>query len=193
MAVYEVVFRGQVTTEPMVSVLHYDIVGSTNFQALADRISVLMIPALRDLLSPSASYAGITTREDIPGGVGVAHNFTAGPVVGTNAQTDVWGLVAVNVRKQTAGGVRPAQGRIYQGGIPATAITAAGDIDVGYRLDLLAAWSLLRVIDFDTTGVASMVIKASNPTAPNTVPYNPVTAFSVLGRPTKQSRRNWST
>jgi hypothetical protein len=193
MTIYEVVFNGEVATQPMLTVLHYDIMGSVDFQALADRIGVLMIPDFLDQLVPAAVYSGITIREDIPGSVGLTYNFTGGNLTGSNVTTDVWNIIAANVEKRTTSGNRPALGRVYQGGIPAVAVAATGNLEAAYATAVQDAWEALREIVFDSSGTANMQIKASNPTAPNTVPYNPVTSMVTSLRPAKQSRRNWGT
>lgn len=190
MTVYEIVFEGLLDANPMLSVLHYDVTGSTTFQALANEIALIMIPDLQDLLVPSASYTGITVREDSPGSVGTFYGFTGGAVVGLNASIGFWGTTAVQVRKLTSSGSRPAQGRVFQGGMPAASVDGDGRVNLALRSALTTVWEQFRSITFDTSGLASMVIKASNPTAPNTVAHNPVTSISVSSKPAKQSRRN---
>jgi hypothetical protein len=190
MAVYEVTLEGELDANPMVTVLHYDISNSTNFGALAQEILLLMIADLVEFLVPSASYSGITVREDVPGGVGTFYAFTGGPAAGTNVDDRYWGIICAQVRKLTSSGLRPAQGRVFQGGIPASNVDTDGRVVIALRVALTTFWEEMRDITFDTTGHAEMVIKASNPTAPNTVAYNPVTAINVSSKPAKQSRRN---
>lgn len=192
MAYYEVVLNGLISDQPMLSVLHYEIVGVPDFQQFADAIALLMIPDLTDHVVPEASWDGITVREDVPGAVGVTFNFTGGPVAGTNVDNEFYGLIAVNMRKFAQNGSKPAQGRIFQGGIPASATTSGGNIGGPYLINLNAFWAQMISIDFAGL-TADMVIKATNPGAPNTVPYNPVDVIQGAGRPAKQSRRNFNT
>lgn len=193
MTIYEVVLEGAINSQPMLSVLHYDVTGSTDFQALSDAFAIQIVAELRDLIVPNARWDGIRVREDIPGGVGVFYPFTGGSIIGTTTVTDCWALIAANIRKNAPGGQRPAQGRIYQGGIPADKVTAGGNIEAAYALDLAAAWETMRSMTFAGSGQADMVIKASNPAAPNTVPYNPVASLTTLLRPATQGRRNYGT
>lgn len=193
MAYYEVVLEGQVTNEPMMTVLHYDITGSEAFQQLSDAIALLMQGSLDVLLVAAAQYNGIRVRPDSPGQVGIFYPFTGGPIVGNYADSDVFGMIACNVRKLTTSGSRPSQGRIFQGGVPAVIASPIGNLDASWRASLNAFWESMIDIDFAGTGQAQMVIKASNPTAPNTVPYNPVTGTNAISRPAKQSRRNYVT
>ena len=193
MTVYEVVLNGRIDDQPMLTVLHYDITGSTDFQAFANAISLIQIADMEDLLVPSATYTGITIREDVPGSVGITYPYTGGATGGQNATTDYWGIIALNVRKLTTTGVRPARGRVYQGGIPAVAVNDDGFMAGTYLADVNTYWNNMVTISFDGTGTAAMVIKATNPSAPNTVAYNPVSSMSTSARPSKQSRRNWLT
>ena len=193
MAFYEVVINGAVAGQPMLTVLHYEITGDDDFQELSDAIRDWFTTEMRGNLVPAASLSGITVREDIEGSVGVTYPFTGGALVGTNASTDVWSLVAANVRKLTTSGARPSQGRIYQGGIPSNACTTGGSFESAYANGLADAWEQLISVSFGDGGQADMVIKASNPSAPNTVPYNPVTGMQTSLRPAKQSRRNFLT
>lgn len=193
MTMYEIVLNGKQDAEPMLTVLHYDLTGSTDLQEFSDAIKTQMVASLMPALVPSVTYTGITARLDTPGSVGVKYPFSTGQIVGTNAETNYYALAAVNVRKLSSTGSRPAQGRIYQGGIPVSAYNADGFILATYQTTLSDHWELMRIIEFDTSGEATMFIKASNPSAPNTVAYNPVTSFQTSARGSKQSRRNWLT
>lgn len=193
MTVYEVVLNGQQDAEPMLTVLHYDITGSTNFQALADAIDFELEAGLSALVVSSVQWQGITIRLDSPGAVGVTYTFTGGQVVGSHPESTYFANVAANVRKFTDGITRPTRGRIYQGGIPSNAVDGDGRLTASYATQLYTAWENLRVIEFDTTGEAVMQIKASNPTAPNTEAYNTVARIGCARELSTQRRRNYGT
>lgn len=191
MTVYEVVLDGQLDENPCLTVLHYDITGSGDLQAFTDAFRAELVTALQGLVVSSLVWSGLTIRVDTPGSVGQTYAFTGGDVVGSDATSDYWGLIAVIIRKLTSSGSRPAQGRIMQGGIPANRVDSSGAVAPTYRGALATAWEGFIELTFDTTGTAAMVIKASNPSAPNTVAYNPVTSMAVRPYPGKQSRRNY--
>jgi len=193
MAVYELVLEGAVNDQPCLNVLHYDVTGSTDLQALTDRIAVLMVAEWETLLVPGYLLPQVTWRLDEPGQIGVPYQFTGGPINGQDVDTEVWQTVALNVQKLTTTGSRPAKGRIFQGAVPSGAVDPLGRVDVAFRAAVKSFWDSMVTIAFDTVGIAQMVIKASNPTAPNTVPYNPVSSTLVSSKPAKQSRRNVGT
>lgn len=193
MTIYECVLTGNLDAQPMLHVLHYDITGSTNLQEWVDAFQAELSAHVMDHLVNSAAYSGITIREDVPGAVGVFYPFTAGTIAGTATGTNYWANVAALVRKFSDNVVRPNQGRLFQSGIPPSATDNDGKLGGSYVVALRDAWSELITVPFDSTGNSQMVIKASNPSAPNTVPYNEVNSIGVAGRLSTQRRRNFGT
>jgi hypothetical protein len=191
MTVYEVVFNGSLGGNDMLTVTHYEIDGplAPDFQFMADAIRAHMVDHLQARLVPSAIYTGITVREDTPGAVGVPYVFSAGNLIGTDVDDEWYGQTCLVVQKKANSGSRPALGRIYQGGLAAGATTNGGFYQSNVLDDVTAFWEDVRVISGVGTGSAQMVIKASNPTAPNTVPYNLVDEMVGKSNPATQRRR----
>lgn len=188
---FEVVLNGSLNEQDMLSVLHYE--GSqpnpTQWQAIADYIRGLMVTDLQPVLVSECEYSGITVREDVLGAVGVEYVFTSGLLVGSSVNTDVANQMCVNVKKLTSSGSRPARGRVFQGGISTVSLTGTSTWDTALLGSLDNFWTAMITLADAAFPTLSMVIKASNPIAPNTVPYNPVTSIAVGGIPVTQRRR----
>jgi hypothetical protein len=193
MTVYEVVLTGTQDAEPMLSVLHYNITGSADLQAFTDAVRTELSAGLAALVVPSVTWLGNTIRLDEVGSVGVFYPFTSGQLIGTNAAGTYASNVAALIRKFSDDVVRPTQGRVFQGGIPTSAMDSDGKLTSGYVGSLVSAWELMRVIEFDGTGEGVMQIKASNPTAPNTQPYSTVARIGGNVALSTQRRRNFGT
>lgn len=191
MAFYEVVLVGQQNADEMLTVLHYEITGNqpNEWQSFANAISLLMIGSLDGALATTVRYTGIRVREDIPGGVGFELGFTGGDVVGGSAGPDLVFTNCMIIRKQASGLVRPTQGRVYQGGLPATFVGSTGFWDTTFAQTVEDFWTSMINITFGAAGVAQMVIKARNPSAPNTQPYSEVESMVRLLNPGTQRRR----
>lgn len=189
--VYEIVLNGNLNQQQLLTVLHYDIEGASplNFQALADAIRVHIVTHLQAWLVPTAFYSSITVRRDIPGTVGVRYTFTLGNVVGSDANTDSFNQMAMLVRKQCNSTVRPNIGRVYQGGLTSEGTDGNGLWQLDVRTAVAAFWSAMLTIPFAGPSTAQMVIKASDPGKPNTVPYNTVTTINAQSNPVTQRRR----
>lgn len=189
--VYEIVLNGNLNQQQLLTVLHYDIEGASplNFQALADAIRVHIVTHLQAWLVPTAFYSSITVRRDIPGTVGVRYAFTLGNVVGSDANTDSFNQMAMLVRKQCNSTVRPNIGRVYQGGLTSEGTDGNGLWQLDVRTAVAAFWSAMLTIPFAGPSTAQMVIKASDPNKPNTVPYNTVTTINAQSNPVTQRRR----
>lgn len=192
--VYEVVLNGVLNAQQVLTVLHYDVDGGDpiNFQAMADAIRVHLVDNLQAWLVPTMSYTGITIREDIPGTVGVTYAFTLGTLTGSDANVDSFNQLAMLVRKNCNSTVRPNRGRVFQGGLTSEGTDGNGLWQTDMRNAVNAFWSDMISISFAGPATAQMVVKASNPTAPNTVPYNPVTTVGTISNPTTQRRRRIS-
>lgn len=191
MAIYEVVLEGRQGTDDMLTVLHYDITGvlPPDWQAMANVIRVHLADHMAALCANYITWEGITVREDIPGSVGLFIPFELGTLTGSVANPDTITQVCMLVTKQTGTLTRPTQGRIFQGGISCDFAAAAGNWTVDAQEPVNDFWEDVRVIDFAGPSTATMVVKASNPSAPNTVPYNPVVSLTVSPNPVVQRRR----
>ena len=189
--VYEIVLNGVLNSQQLLTVLHYDIEGGDpiNFQALADAIRVHLVDNLQAWLVPTCSYTGITVRQDIPGTVGVTYSFTLGTLVGSDANTDSFNQMAMLVRKNCNSTVRPNRGRVYQGGLTSEGTDGQGLWQTDVRNAVTAFWTDMLTIAFAGPATAQLVVKASKPEKPNTVPYNTVTTIGALGNPVTQRRR----
>ena len=191
MPFYEVILNFDQDGEVAQNVLHYDVTAVTalDLQGYADQIRVDFISTILTQVVPSLSFDSITFREDLPGSVGTTVPFTLGAVVGTAPEDKYAGQLALIVRKLTNSLIRPNVGRVYLAGVSgnnlgslgrwATATSTAGG-------DFITA---IIGVESGAGGVMDMVIKASNPSAPNTVAYNPVLAAQGLGVPGTQRRR----
>jgi len=191
MAEYEIVLQGQNNGNAMLTVLHYQdpTSGSINWQNVADVIRDDMLTNLQARLVPSVVYSGITWRLDVPGSLGTFQPFSLGDLVGTDPDPDTILQTAVLVRKLTDNGIRPGRGFVYQGGISSGASTGAGTWQGNIITDIEAYWEDMRIINAAGAGTLTLVIKASNPGAPNTVDYNPVSGVDAAFNPSNQNRR----
>jgi len=173
------------------NVLHYDTgaQGLPDFVGLTDYFwDVFNTHGLPGIVNDCV-FDRMSWREDIPGGVGTVRTPTNGTLAGTAGASETVAQVAMIIRKVGQGSVRPHQGRIYQPGIASSAFTAAGFIDGTAGNALESMWEDLLEIEDGNGVTAVMVIKASNPTAPNTVAYNLVDSLVGLGNPGTQRRR----
>lgn len=191
MTVHEVVFNGQQDGETHLNVVHFDLVlgVDADLQAFTDAIADKIIPAYTAALVASFVISNLTIREDIPGSVGTIYNFTAGPFIGTSTGANYAHQLAMLIRKSANSTQRPNNGRLFQGGMAVGGLDDEGQWLIPTRQAVRDFWDSLITFTFGTGGSAQMVIKASNPTAPNTVPYNPVAAISAVNVPSTQRRR----
>lgn len=194
MAIYEVVLEGRFSDQDMLTVLHYDITGdeNPNWQAMADAIRFTLNDFLTPFLVTAVDYVGITVREDVEGSVGLFVPFTLGTLTGSDSDDGIISQAAVLVRKLANTLTRPTQGRIYQGGISSQYLNSAGLWTAVATTPIESFWSDMVQLDFGPGSLAQMVIKASNPTAPNTVPYNPVETIATRSIPVVQRRRKFN-
>lgn len=191
MAVYEAVLNWSFNSNVFNTVLHYDTgsSGEPDFLGLTDDIRSKMNADFTNVLAPNLIFTSVRWREDTPGGVGVVFFPTDGPRAGTAADNQAVGQTAAIIRKLGSGLVRPNKGRIYQPGVSVEGIAATGLWQGTVSNFLETFWESMIELDDGDGVTASMVIKASNPSAPNTVPYNPVTGMQALGNPGTQRRR----
>lgn len=192
MAVYEVVLQGKQGVDDMLNVFHYEVPDglTPDWQAGADEWRAHIANYLQILSNPNVVYSGITVRLDSPGQVGVFYAFTSGDVTGTAAADDALREAAILVHKRNTSGTRPALGWFFQGGISVNATQGNGAWEGSATSDVELYADDIRILGAVATGGAQMVIKARNPTAPNTVPYAAVDAVRAVSTPrTVRSRR----
>lgn len=171
---YQVVLNGALGTADMLNVLYYQSSGvePPDWQQVADIIGGNISTHLLSVCGNHASWRGITVREDIPGSVGIDYNFTGGALVGSNSTSSMLNQLAVLVRKFTSGIVRPTRGWAFQGGPIAEGLNNASEWSSGTTDAVQDFWNTLKTITTTDPTTLTMVLKATNPTAPNTNPYN---------------------
>lgn len=191
MTVYECVLEGKQGTSDMLTVLHYDLSSgaSGDIQDFVDTFGAIANLDLKPQLLSTVTLSGMTVRIDSPGSVGVFYPFTAGTITGTGAGTDALHQAAMLVRKVSTSLVRPTRGRIYQGGLSVSALEISGLWQTAVVTAIQDFWESVRELNYGTGQTAAMVIKASNPSAPNTQAYSPVTSVLALFGPVTQRRR----
>ena len=192
MAVYEVVIEGRQGVDDMLTILHYQVQDglTLDWQAGADEIRSHLANYIAPLCTPTITWVGIRVREDIAGSVGTLYTFTLGTLDGSNVEGDLVRQASVLAQKRSDGPVRPVLGWFFQGGITAHGTTGAGRWEPSISTDVLNYAEDIRVLGGVATQDVTMVIKARNPTAPNTQPYTVVDRFTVSGIPrTVKSRR----
>lgn len=192
MAQYEIVLRATAPFGEMLSVLHYDIVSGpdpADWQEVSDEFRGQLSAFIAGNTINTVTYTGIDVREDVPGAVGINVPFSAGNLVGSSTDNDLAPQMAVLVRKLTDNLVNPAVGRIYHGGLSAAFLAAGGTWGAALLSDVGDFWEAMRIITIPSGTELQMVIKASDPTKPNTVPYNTVASVSARSNPVTQRRR----
>lgn len=191
MTVYECVLEYDSPSGEMLNVVHWDLTGTAplNFQDFVDNLRTEFVNSLAAVIAPSVSFVAVTIREDSPGAIGIRYTPTAGSAAGTSTDNQYGPQLAALVRKRCENGQRPALGFAYQGGITSEGLTSAGRWSATVNNAVFAFWDANIIIPFAGDGQAEMVVKASNPTAPNTVAYNSVTSINVGGIPVTQKRR----
>ena len=195
MAMYEVVLRYSSPSGAMLNVLHYNITGTAplDFQSLTDTIGVIFTTQLAPSVCGTISYLGTTIREDTPGSVSADFDDVNGPRPGAAPTSHYAGPLAMLVRKRSGNLVRPAQGWAFQGGLTSESLGSDGKWTTPIADDVRDFWEDLLEVNFDGSGNAEMQIKATNPTAPNTVAYNPATLIAISRIPTTMKSRKEGT
>jgi hypothetical protein len=191
MTVYEVVIEGRQGANDMLNVVHYDD-GGTPPADWGDVTAVLeghLEDHLQLICGPRVTWLGLTYRIDTPGSVGVFEPLPGGVLAGTNAEEDQLDQLAVLIRKRSTGAVRPVLGWAFQGGITAHGMDGAGRWSTAIVAEATAFWEDIRVINIAGPSTLQMVIKASNPTAPNTQPYSSVNTITSTTVPRTLRRR----
>lgn len=192
MTVYECAFRYRVGADDFFNVVHYDITGDDppDLQDLTDEIVAAWAAGIGDHVAAAVTFNSVIYRLDIDGSVGVEVIPTGGPEPGTATVNNWAGQMAVLLQKKTNGIVRPNLGRMFIPGVFTSALTAGGEWSVDIVQAAEAFGNAIVLISFAGNGVAQMLIKASNPTAPNTNAYNEVAECNSLAIPSAlQSRK----
>lgn len=185
MANWEVVLEGRQGGQDMLNVLHYqdNTAGVVDWTAVATTFYVDLTDQMIPMCTAEVRWTGITYREDILGSIGVFVPFPLGDVIGTYPGGDLMRQAAMLVRKRTTATTHPNLGWIFQGGLCTVGLTAAGRWETAFLTDVQSFWDDMRLINTGVGDVLTMVIKARNPLAPNTVPYNAVTSVQAVSVP----------
>ena len=181
MAFWEIVIEGRQGVNDMLTVLQYQSSGvePPDFDGAATVIRNHLETNLQPICGPRVTWLGITVREDTPGSVGVFYPFGAGILTGTSPNGDQIDQASVLVRKRSTGLVRPVLGWWFQGGISVEGTTDGAQWDVTVRDAVEAYAEGIRELNVPGPSVLAMLIKASNPTAPNTQPYSIVSVLEA--------------
>jgi len=182
---YEVALKWDDGESRFFNVLHFDLtdVSAAGIQDFADEIRAAAATDLVDVLTDSVSLIGINVREDVAGAVGVDYGFTSGSINGTNANSDFAAVLALQVNKLCQNGSRPARGWNFIPGVSAEELSGSGRWGATSRGAAQDFFNSLVSLTYNSTATATLYVKASNPDAPNTVPYNAVTDIGTSGVP----------
>jgi len=185
MAFWEIVLEGRQAGKDMLNVIHYESSGvePPDFAAAAVVVRGHIVDHLQALCGTRVSWKGITVREDIEGGVGTYYPFLAGDVTGNTASPEQADILTMLVRKITGSLVKPTLGWAQQGGITADGLEADNSWDTTVIDEVEAFWEDIRVLNISGPSTLTMVVKARNPTAPNTQPYTVVNSISAAYSP----------
>ena len=189
---YEAAFHFQAGSEDFYNVVHFNVTGDVplDLQDLTDEICTLWANNMANRIAPAISFVGIVWRLDIDGSIGTEFTPTGGPKPGTAGDNQYAGQLAVLVQKRTNGLVRPVLGRAFVMGVTAEGLDANGQWTQGVATSIQVFWDNIKTVVFDGNGQAVMQLKASNPEAPNTNPYNTVNECRALLIPSVlQSRK----
>lgn len=191
MTTWEVVLNWVMDGTVAQNVLHYQDESpvTIDWEAFATVIRDDIVTHAQTYLVPSITFTGITVREDVLGSVGQTYAPAAGDLAGTSTDDTYARVLAMLVRKLANSTQRPNAGRIYQAGISSKHLTAAGEWSQNSREAFRDLYSDMVTVSIVTGGDFAMVIKASNPAAPNTVDYNPVNVCRAQTIPATQRRR----
>lgn len=192
MTVYEVAFRFQAESNQFYNVVHYDITGDEplDLQDLTDEIVSSWATNCASVIAPAVSFEDITYRLDIDGSIGATFTPTGNAEPGTATDNQWAGQMAMLVRKKTNGLVRPNLGRAFVVGITSEGLGSDGFWTGTVKTAVEAFWDNIILVPFAGNGQAEMLLKASNPEAPNTNAYNSVAECTALRNPSAlQSRK----
>ena len=188
---YEIVLNGKIGEQDLLTVLHYVLVSGPvpNWDDVGTIIRGHLITYMTPHLVTAAVYRGIYVREDVPGGVGADYDFLGGPVVGAAPDDEYFTNISLQVNKNTSNGMKPTKGRVFQGGLSASATQNNGLWQANTRAGCVDFYEAIRILNVVGGAVLNMAVKARNPTAPNTVPYNLVNSIGSTSVPRPQRRR----
>lgn len=191
MSVYEIVLKMVAANGEMLNVLHYDFTGvePVDWQAVVDLIASDFTTHLSPIIAPAVTFEGINVRLDSPGQIGVFYTPTAGSVAGSATDNQWAGGLAAQVYKRSTSGSRPALGWVKVGGITSEGLGAGGRWTATVQTALFDFWNDMLTLSAAGPSTGTLQIKARNPSAPNTVPYNPVITVDVNPIPKTQRTR----
>jgi hypothetical protein len=154
-----------------------------DFEAAATVLKGHLSDHIAGLCGAHVTWVGITAREDIVGGVGTFIPFPTGTLAGSVAATDQINQVAMQVNKLSGGLINPTKGWFFQGGLNAGLATAGSVWEAGAVTAVEAFAEDIRVLNIVGPTTLTMVIKARNPTAPNTQAYSVVNTLDAVTIP----------
>lgn len=192
MGYFEAVLNFSSPTGVIKNVVHYNLSSDdpANIQEATDIIMGQFNIICAGDFSPAVVFESITWREEIEGAVGVEYSDPSGPYPGTFSDGDYAPNAAMLVRKFHDSGVRPSRGRNYIGGVTAEALEATGRWNAVNVGRVVSWFEYIRSFTVNEgADTVDMVIKATNPTAPNTVPFSIVNRVSGEVRVKSQKRR----
>lgn len=193
MTIYQVAVRQSHSPDDYFNVFYYDITGDTplDLQDFVDEFAGIWSTELASIVAPNVVFEDITLRLDVDGSIGQTITPTGGAIAGTAADNQFVGQLAVLVQKKTGGFVRPNLGRAFLPGISTEGTNGASEWTTTVITAAEAYMDSIIIVPFAGNGQAEMLLKASNPTAPNTNAYNSVTECVALRTPSAlQSRKN---
>lgn len=189
MAIYEVALKWGDSDSKYYNVLHFDITGQDpiNFADMANEIGTAFTTHLATNIVSAVTLEGMVVREDTPGSVGQEFDINE---AGTATNGDYAGALALQINKKTDGLVRPTRGWMFIPGVSATQLGTDGRWEGAVRTNAQLFVGDLLNFGFADAGNATMLIKANNPSAPNTNAYNEVLALGAAAVPkTLRSRQ----
>lgn len=189
---YLAVFNFSTPTGEVLNVVNYSIDNPdpAALQLATAHIQTSWKNNLESHMPAATSFPSITWREDVPNSVPLTVEGVTPPVFGNATTNDYAAMYAVVGRKHNDNGQRPNLGRIYVGGLTAAFLDGDGRWNIAVLANVDGWLESIRA--FSTTATPAsfqMQIKASNPSAPNTAPYQLVDRFTVRPTPGTQRRR----
>jgi len=180
---YEVVVGWTSPAGQFKNVLHYAVADESNagWQEWANYVQSMFILHWQQYCVDTFGIESVYVREDIENGVGVTYVPAGAPVYGTSAEDEFMGQAAVLVNKRSNGPSRPVLGRAYLPGSALEYVTDQSAWANNVRDAAEAFLESLRLYSGPVEGIdMQMLIKAADPTRPNTSDYGIVTSIDAI-------------